>query len=326
MEIADNAAAARPPDILLAAPWNGENPAKLRAAAQAGCTVIVRPAASCPPAALQELLGLPAAQAAGAFALASSPNGWTVVPEETHPAIQLFRNGDFGNPFAGSFHERLRLPESLGSSNGARLLARYADGPPALVEFPTKSAPILLWNLTLDPAQTDWPVQGAFLPAVAEILLRTRPHGTAEAAQSLPGSPLAWSSADPAHHGAVTLLGPANEALALTESSTPDGTLWQTVQPATPGLHRWQISGQTVDCVAVNFPESESDLRPLAAAPTFGNLVSTPNSLARQAALAHGLPLWPWLALTAILCLALESLIHTRSRKDPELQDARARI
>jgi hypothetical protein len=310
-------AATGTPDLRWISPWKGENPEQLRQSAEAGCTVIVRPDPSCTPAAFQKLLDRPAAGAAAAFSLESSPNGWAVVPEESHPAIQLFRNGDFGNPFAGAFRERLRLPPDLTTATGARPIARYADGTPALIEFPTQSASIILWNLPLDPAKSSWPLQGVFLPAVAEILLRTRPLGTAASAQALPGSHLAWSSADPAHHGAVSLLGPAGTALALTESTTADGTLWQARDPATPGLHRWQISGQTIEAIAVNFPESESDLRPLEAAPTFGNRATNPGSLARQAALAQGLPLWPWLVLAALLCLALESLIHALSHQGP---------
>jgi hypothetical protein len=48
------------------------------------------------------------------------------------------------------------------------------------------------------------------------------------------------------------------------------------------------------------------------APPAFGNAVAGSHSLARQATLAHGLPLWPWLALAALLCLTLEALIHAK--------------
>ena len=323
LEIVPQAATGRPPDILLVAPWNGESPEKLRSSAHAGCTVIVRPAANIPTTALGKLLDIPASVIDNDISSEKSAAGWAVVPEESHPAIHLFRNGDFGNPFAGIFRERLKFPRSLTESAGARPIARFADGTPAIIEFPTKSASIILWNLPLDPVLTDWPMQGVFLPAIAEILLRTRPQGSAESAETQPGSPLVWSSNDPARNGAVTLLGPANESLALTETNSPDGTVWQSKDPATPGLYRWQISGQNVDFTAVNFPESESDLRPMDASPTFGNLVSSGDSLARQATLAQGLPLWPWLALAAVLFLALESLIHARK---PKPQDARPRI
>jgi hypothetical protein len=149
---------------------------------------------------------------------------------------------------------------------------------------------------------------------MAEVFLRTRPRGSSEPAFSLPGSPVTWSSADPAHAGAITLLGPDAAPLAVTESTVPDGSRWQATAPATPGLYRWQISGQTIAFTAVNFPDTESDLRPLDATPAFGKLDASADSLVRQAALAQGLPLWPWLVLAAILFLVVESLIHSRSR------------
>ena len=314
LEIAGDPTNARRPDFQFISAWSGEVPAELRKLALAGTTVMLRPAASCPLAAIRNLLHLPADPADGPLALAASPIGWAAIPDESHPANQLFRAGDFGNPFAGTFRERLRLPASLATLPGIRPIASFADGIPALLECPTDSASILLWNLPLDPAKTDWPTQGAFLPSIAEIFLRCRPRGTTEPAYSLPGSPLSWSSNDPAHAGAVTLIGPSSEPLQLTETTTADGTRWQSKSPAIPGIYRWQFSGQPIAYTAVNFPDSESDLRPLEATPTFGKLDASNDSLVRQAALAQGLPLWPWLALAALLFLILESLVHSRTR------------
>jgi hypothetical protein len=148
---------------------------------------------------------------------------------------------------------------------------------------------------------------------MAELFLRTRPHSTAEPAFSLPGTPVTWSSADPAHAGAISLLGPDSTVHPTTESTVPDGSRWQANSPATPGLYRWQISGQTIAFTAVNFPESESDLRPLDATPAFGTLDASDDALVRQATLAQGLPLWPWLVVTALVMLALECLFLARS-------------
>jgi len=314
LEIANDPTNVRRPDFQFISAWSGEAPADLRKLALAGTTLLVRPAAACPLAAIRSLVNLPANPVDGPLALDSSPTGWAATPDEAHAANQLFRSGDFGNPFAGSFRERIHLPASLASLPGIRPIANFADAIPALLECPTESASILLWNLPLDPAKTDWPTQGSFLPAIAEVLLRTRPRSSAEPAYSLPGSQLTWTSNDPAHAGAVTLLGPSSEPLALTESTTTDGTLWQSKVPAVPGLYRWQISGQPIAFTAVNFPDSESDLRILETTPTFGKLDSSSDSLVRQAALAQGLPLWPWLALAALLFLILESLVHSRAK------------
>jgi hypothetical protein len=313
LEISKTPNPAKPPDFHFISAWTGETPADLRKSALAGTTLIVRPAPSCPLAAVRTLLNLPVSPADGPLALDASPTGWTVIPAAEHPVTQLFKSGDFGNPFAGTFRERLKLPTTL-VQPGLRAIATYADGVPAVLECPTESAPILLWNLPFDAAKTDWPTQGPFLPLMAEVFLRTRPRGSSEPAFSLPGSPVTWSSADPAHAGAITLLGPDAAPLAVTESTVPDGSRWQATAPATPGLYRWQISGQTIAFTAVNFPDTESDLRPLDATPAFGKLDASADSLVRQAALAQGLPLWPWLVLAAILFLVVESLIHSRSR------------
>lgn len=311
LEISKTPSPAKQPDFRFISAWAGEAPADLRKSALGGTTLIVRPAPSCPLAAVRTLLNLPANPVDGPLVLDTSPTAWTVIPAPDHPVTQLFKSGDFGNPFAGTFRERLKLPATLVQS-GLRLIASFADGVPAVFECPTENAPILLWNLPFDLAKTDWPTQGPFLPLMAELFLRTRPRGSTEPAFSLPGTPVTWSSADPAHAGAITLLGPASAPLAVTESTVPDGSLWQSTTPASPGLYRWQISGQTIAFTAVNFPDSESDLRPLDATPAFGTLDASADALVRQAALAQGLPLWPWLVLLALFCLSVESLLHTR--------------
>ena len=178
---------------------------------------------------------------------------------------------------------------------------------------------MLLWNLTLDPAKSTWPAQGVFLPALAEILLRTRADGGGETKQTLPGEWVARVSSDPAHAGAITLLGPDRKPVETTESQTAVGTRWVSKSAAIPGIYAWQVSGQTIDHGVVNFPETESDLRPLESSPAFGNLATTADGLLRKAALARGIPLWQWMLAAALAFLALESLILSsqRSRNNP---------
>lgn len=245
----------------------------------------------------------------------STPTGWQILPEERHPAVQIFRSGDFGNPFAGNFRQRLQLPESLAREPGVHPIATYADGVPAILEIRTDSAPILLFNLPLDPEKSDWPVQSTFLPAIAEILLRTRPAERSESTHATPGAPIHHQSTNLDDGGAFELIGPEGNPWPIAESTSPEGTRWQSESPAVPGLFRWQVTGQPLAITAVNFPESQSDLRPLDAPPTFDGAATSTNSFARHAALARGLPLWPYLILAALLALATESLIHLQSSK-----------
>lgn len=287
-----------PGDIHAISSWTDSK--ALKAEAESGITILIHDAASVSAASLQDLLG-------SASSLESSPDGWQILPNESHPAMQLFRSGDFGNPFSGKFRERLHLGEP---PIGSRLIASYADGIPAVFEIPTGQAPILFFNLPLDPAKSDWITQGGFLPVFGEILLRTRPDVALDLAQALPGTLISRMTTDTAQGDAIKLVGPDGVPMELRETLTPEGRLLQSTQAAVPGIFRWEISGQAIDRTAVNFPESESDLRPMAVAPTFGNRAAPGGSLARQAALAQGIPLWPWLALAALACLLVESLVN----------------
>ncbi|MBN8460317.1 MAG: VWA domain-containing protein [Verrucomicrobia bacterium] len=299
-----------PPDFIYQSGWDGTAPEAILKAAENGVAQIVRPAPGCASAGLSVLLGNTDTVGSSALAPDISQAGWQVIPAADHPAIRMFKSGDFGNPFAGVFRERLKLPAAAPQ----RTVATYADGVPALIERPTSGAPVLLWNLPLDPAKTDWPTRGIFLPAIAEILLRSRGAAIAAPVFSDPGLPVAWSSADPAHAGAVSLQGPDAQALPISESATGEGSRWQSADPAVPGIYHWLISSQPVAHTAVNFPEIESDLRTLDETPAFGNLATGDDSLARRAALARGVSLWPWLALAALGFLTIESIVHLRSR------------
>nr|MCU0782252.1 VWA domain-containing protein [Akkermansiaceae bacterium] len=284
------------PDFTYHAAWQGESPEALAQAAAEGVVQIVRPAPGCPVGAVRTLMGMPPATGDGPLAPEASAAGWEALPARDHPATRLFEDAEFGNPFGGRFRERVKLPANL-TAQGVRPVATYADGIPAVLERTTAGAPVLLWNLPLDPAKTDWPTRGAFLPAIAELLLRSRPQTTSDAGEIAPGARVAWSSADPAHTGAVSLLGPDGSPIGLTESADAEGTRWQAASPAVPGLYRWLISGQPIAHTAVNFPAVECDLRPLEANPAFGKLDAGAKALVNQAALAKGIPLWPWLVL-----------------------------
>jgi von Willebrand factor type A domain len=317
LEVSSVSTESRATDFRFVPAWDGSNAEALREAAIQGTAMIVRPAPVCPLDAIHALTGRLTPSPGSPLALDVSPTGWQMVPSKEHRAHRLFQSGDFGNPYAGTFRERVKLPASLTESPGVRPVAFYSDGMPAILESTTAGAPLLIWNVALDPAKTDWPMQSVFLPAIAELLLGTRPQGTAESAYTLAGSSVSWTSGDPAHAGAIRLLDNSGNPVPITETVTADGTVWTSVGQAGPGLYRWDLSGQAVDHAAVNFPESESDLRTLDEAPTFGSSSTASGSLAHQATLAQGIPLWPWLVAATLLFLGLESLVHTRTPAIP---------
>jgi hypothetical protein len=282
--------------------WDGTNPDSLRDLAARNTAVLVLPSATCPANAIAALFGTPADPANGPLGLESSDKGWEASPSAEHPAFKLFAGGEFGNPLGGRFLQRVRLA----APQYAAVVASFADGKPALLEAGDR--PLLLSNLSLDPAAATWSGEPAFLPAVAEILLHLMPRSSNESFLAEPGAPLAWTNPAADASGAPVLESPDGTQPVLSAT----GDTWKSETPAVPGLYRWLVSGQPVHLTAVHFPESESRLLPLATPPAAGPAaLATNGSAARRAALDQGLPLWPWLVAAALLFLLLEGLITT---------------
>jgi len=298
-------------DIRFLPSWDGSGPEALLELAAKGVTVCVRPNAGVSLESIGKLLGVQAP--ATLLAAQNSADGWQVSRLADHPAFALFKDGAFGHPFAGTFRERLVLPPAFREKTA--VLAAWQDDAPAVLMSPAKgnAAPVLLFTLPLDPAKTDWTTRSVFVPAMAELLLRTRPDTAPAAFLTTPGTMPAWSAGDAPRAGSPELIAPDETPVALKSASGPDGELFQATAGAVPGIYRWQVSGQPVHFTAVNFPAAESDLRPAASPPSFnGAATSAREDLARQAALDRGLPLWPWLAAAALLFLLVEAIIAAR--------------
>lgn len=310
LDVIDCPDATNPPpcDLLLVPGWKGENPEKLRTLAAKGTTLIVFPNPGISAKALANLTNDSTDAVDGILTLEAHPEGWQAMPVEGKQTFALFASGEFGNPLAGVTRQRVRLPASIAVKG--ELLGRFADGTPALLAFPTASAPIVLSSLSLDPATSDWASRPTFLPGFAELILHTRPKVVADPFTIEPGSFPAWSPADPSQAATLTLADPAGKIMPLEQMAGP---VWHSSQPAVPGIYSWLISGQPVHHSVVNFPESESDLRVLPEPPTFGKGDQPRETLARAAALDHGLPLWPWLIALALLVLLIEPLIASPS-------------
>ncbi len=302
---------APPCDIWFLPSWDGSDPEGLRDLAAAGVTVCVRPAAGASIAAAATLLGLPGSQAPlPPLAPQQSPDGWQIGRLAEHPAFALFKDGAFGHPFGGTFRERVLLPSAF--EERGTVLASWQDDTPALVMAPgvNGGAPVLLFSPSLDPSKSDWPVRSVFVPAMAELLLHTRPDTVSGGFVALPGTSPVWHAGDAPRAGSPELVSPDGSPVALTSSSGAEGEVFRAASAAVPGIYRWEVSGQPVHFTAVNFPPAESDLRPAKSPPAFDGATATGrDSLARQAALDRGLPLWAWLAAGALLLLLVEGVL-----------------
>ncbi|GAA5481088.1 VWA domain-containing protein [Haloferula sargassicola] len=293
-------------DLLAVVDWDGTAAHALREAASGSTAVIVFPR-SMSEQSLNQLFGIDGGSPTSA-GLETNDDGWEASPDSDVPAFRLFDSGEFGNPLGGRFRERARL------SAAAPVLARFSDGAPAILR--DRELPLLVANLSLDPAKSTWPTQSIFVPAMAEILLDLLPDHATENFEAPPGEPAIWidplAAGDPVFHGGD------GEPLPLVSAPSGESTQWQSATPVELGLHPWSLSGQTVHYTAVNFPESESALTSMAEPPALsdGRRLEARNP---TAALDAGLPLWPWLIALALLFLLAESLIA-----QPSLRPARS--
>lgn len=294
-----------PCEILYLPDWTGTNPDALLKLSET-TSLIVSPAPECPVSAIATLFGEKPDPTSNQLALQTNPTGWEVGPVSSHPAFKLFATGQFGNPLAGTFRQRVKLP----TYPSAETLAYFADNTPALIR--TTSHRILLTALSIDPAHSTWPTESPFLPAIAEILLYLEPGTTSENFAALPGDTLSWSNPAIDNSTAPSLETPEKTNPLLTAS----GSIWKSETPATPGIHRWLISNQPVHLTAVNFPESESDLTPLAKTPDPKQTGAT-TLASRNPALAQGLPLWPLLIAAALFFLIAEAFISAHGTPKP---------
>lgn len=297
--------ASKPVDFLVAPDWDGADAGAFAKLTAAGVPVFVTPRAGVPPASLVEA-GLVAPGAAFETTRETLPTGITAAAKSGAGIFTLFESGDYGDPLGGRFRERIRIPDAVVGSS--KLVASYADGVPAILTRPAGRASATLLNLSLDPAKGEWPSRGEFLPAFAEMLLRSRPDTASEARETPSGVRLAWSPGE-GRPGAVTLVDPDNVVTTPESVRGADGTVWRDPRRARPGLYRWRVSERTERFAAVNLPESVSDLRPLPEPPAYGRVAQTEGALVREAELGLGVPVWPLLLAAGMLFLLLESLV-----------------
>lgn len=152
--------------------------------------------------------------------------------EYDHPVFEVFagpRSGDFSG--ARFFRARAFTP-----ADSARVIARFDDGTPALVEHSVGRGRVAVWTSTLDAFWNDLALQPVFLPFVHRVVEHLGGRGDA----------LPWLVAgqvlDLADARALEAAGVAPDEAAALESGrdqvalTPRGS---TVQVAAAGTHRY---------------------------------------------------------------------------------------
>jgi hypothetical protein len=222
------------------------------------------------------------------------------------------RSGDFSSVRIYGYRRLTPAPD-------ARVLARFDDGQPALVERPVGAGRVLVWTSGFDLAWNDLALKPVFLPFVHQTMrtlatFQDRPTsltvGQVAALDRRPDGSAGRVAVEPS--GRRTPLDPARG----------DG-----LEMTTPGFYEVRVEGQgqTPEAVvAANVDLSESDLAGVDPA-EITRVVA--GSAAAQAATGSGVEpprdevteqsqrLWWYLLLTGMLLLIAESLVASRMSK-----------
>jgi len=297
-------------DFLFVHAWDGKNVEKLQALSAAGTSLLVHPAAGVTLADCHKLLGLQAAGGNQAIAM-DTKGAWKAgissKAGDSSKVFELFKTGEFGNPAAGSFKERLHLPSDWPDT--VAHLIDYTDEVPGLLITSADAAPIILWNLPLSNSLSSWSGQTAFVPFMGELLLNSRMSKKGMGAEVLPGSPLAWTPGEGVSPESVELHNDADQVQPTETRMTVNGAQLSSTGRSAPGVYEWKIGDGVAHVQVSNFPATESDLRLMDPAGVQGGEVVDSKQLLRRAALGDGIPLWPWFVGAVLFFLLSESLV-----------------
>jgi len=163
--------------------------------------------------------------------------------EASHPLFDLFRDGEGGLRdirFTRALHFR-PLP-------GTAVLATFSNGDPALVESSLLPGRVLFFTSGLDPAWSDLPLTGSFLPLLHESVryLSKTAAQTAEQLDVGEGATV-WMATVP-DGGAVTLRAPDGTTRAIAPEPGPGGYGFEVPQADEPGF--WILESASHDTLA----------------------------------------------------------------------------
>ena len=243
--------------------------------------------------------------------------------EYGHPIFEPFRaprSGDFSG--ARFYGYRAVTP-----AKDARIIARFDDGAPALVERRVGSGRVLVWTSTLDLQGNDLPLKSVFLPFVHRMVTTLASYAERPSWQTV-GDVLEAGRSAPVP-GTVRQVTPRVVLTPSGERVTLDGEGPDVLELVEQGFY--EVRGQGRDAappmtVASNIDLGESDLTPMdpqdvvagamgragGAAPAGANVTPTDQEHERNQRV------WWYLLFAAVVILGLETLVGNRiSRSGP---------
>jgi hypothetical protein len=193
---------------------------------------------------------------------------------------------------------------------GARVLLAFDRGHPALIELPNT----MIFASSLGPDASDFPVSGAFLPLIHQIV-KVLGRGTA-AASLLPGE--RYSA--PVSTGNWRVLDERGGEVPSELTTSSGATRLVTAPLERPGLYRVLLGADARAAFAVNPDPRESDLRAMPEAAALrafpagrAQVIRPGGDLARRVREArYGRELWLWFVALALALLVVESIVARR--------------
>lgn len=187
-----------------------------------------------------------------------------------HPMLSIFSGPD-ARALSGVRTRRAVVLAPDRQQERSRVLIRYANGAPALVEGRYRAGRVLLFTSSLDRDWTNWPARASFLPflqhAVAYLAgsLDVQPPPDVEVGAAVEVPALAEAQririrTPQGHTRELPLPGGDEAVVRFTETARPG---WYAVEQRAGGR---ALAGTTIPGFFVRPPSAESDPRPLAPA------------------------------------------------------------
>lgn len=240
----------------------------------------------------------------GAIEQAAPDAAWRLVRSVAGHAVLAGFPARPGEPISSARFSRVR---AFRPAAGTRTLLEFDRNHPALVEAPHA----LVFTAPLDPASSDFPVSGAFLPLFHQAV-KVLARGTA-AASLVPGD--RYSA--PAGTGAWRIEDLSGVEIPSELVADAGATRLRSAVLERPGLYRVIEDGRLRTAFAVNPDPRESDLTPVPEAalvrafpPGRAHVVRPGRDLARRVREArYGRELWLPFVIAALLLLVAETVI-----------------
>lgn len=236
--------------------------------------------------------------------------------DPTHPLFALFREGD-----GGLSEIRFTRTLELKPQAGTTALAWYADGDAAILESALLPGRVLFFTSSPDPAWSDFPLTGVYLPLLHEAVRYLSQTGAKAAQELAVGEGTTVRLATLPEGAAVTLRAPDGTTRAVAIDPGPGGYALELPVADLPGFWTFETArGDTLAALAAGIPASESD--PSRIAPdevqdlltgSRSAVLEGAESLGRRVREARiGREIGTWFLWAAALLLGLEMFLAAR--------------